>query len=64
MPENPRSDYYPLQGLWGKEGMLKRLRLETAELPNSSLRNWAEGKGEDWRGNGSIAKYSKIHISF
>jgi hypothetical protein len=36
-----------LRVCWGKEKMLKRLHLETAELPNGSLRNWTDDKGED-----------------
>lgn len=35
-----------LRGCEGKEGMRKRLHLETAELPNVSLRNWADDKDE------------------
>lgn len=47
MAETSRSDYYQPRGLLGER---KRLCLETAELPNGSLRNWTDDKGEDLQG--------------
>lgn len=49
---------------WG-EGRrnLKRLPLETEELPDASLRNWADDKGQELREYGSSTNYSDSHLS-